>query len=83
MSLKKDKAKFILAEANIDEVNKQLRVNMFVTIVVIFVLAMNVIQFMQAKSFFYALLTALMLVMLFFISKARHILKIRKQQLTE
>lgn len=81
--MKKGRAKFVLAEASIDEVNKQIRVNWLVTVVVIIVLAMNVIQFMQAKSFFYAALTVLMLVLLFFITKARHILKIRKQQLTE
>lgn len=81
--MKKGKAKFVLAEANIDEVNKQLRVNMFVMAVVMFVLAMNIIQFMQAKSFFYAMLTAMMIFLLYFIAKARNILKIRKQQLTE
>ncbi len=81
--MKKGKAKFVLAEANIDEVNKQLRVNMLVMVVVMFVLAMNIIQFMQATSFFYAMLTAMMVILLYFIAKARNILKIRKQQLTE
>ncbi len=81
--MKKGKAKFVLAEANIDEVNKQLRVNMLVMVVVMFVLAMNIIQFMQAISFFYAMLTAMMVILLYFIAKARNILKIRKQQLTE
>ncbi len=79
--MKKGKAKFILAEASIDEVNKQLRVNLFVMIVVIVVLAMNVMQFMKQKSLFYAFLSVLMLFLLYFIAQARNILKSRKQQL--
>lgn len=81
--MKKEKAQFVLAEANLDEVNKQLKINMLVTAVIIFVLAMNIIQFMQDKRFFYALLTVLMLFLLFFITKARNILKSRKQELTQ
>lgn len=81
--MKKEKAQFVLAEANLDEVNKQLKINMLVTAVIIFVLAMNIIQFMQDKRFFYALLTMLMLFLLFFIAKARNILKSRKQELTQ
>ncbi len=81
--MKKEKAQFVLAEANLDEVNKQLKINMLVTAVIIFVLAMNIIQFMQDKRFFYALLTMLMLFLLFFVTKARNILKSRKQELTQ
>lgn len=81
--MKKEKAQFVLAEANLDEVNKQLKINMLVTAVIIFVLAMNIIQFMQDKRFFYALLTVLMLFLLFFIAKARNILKSRKQELSQ
>ena len=81
--MKKENAKFVLAEANLDEVNKQLKINMLVTAVVIFILAMNIIQFMQDKRFFYALLTVLMLFLLFFITKARNILKSRKQEMTQ
>ncbi len=81
--MKKENAKFVLAEANLDEVNKQLKINMLVTAVVIFILAMNIIQFMQDKRFFYALLTVLMLFLLFFIAKARNILKSRKQELSQ
>lgn len=79
--MRKNKAKFVLAEANIDEVNKQLRINLFVMVVVISVLAMNILQFMQQKSFFYAILTVLMLFLLFFLAKARNILKFRKEEL--
>ena len=81
--MKKEKAQFVLAEANLDEFNKQLKINMLVTAVIIFVLAMNIIQFMQDKRFFYALLTMLMLFLLFFVTKARNILKSRKQELTQ
>lgn len=81
--MNKQKTKFVLAEATINEVNKQLRVNLLVLVTLIFVLAMNVMQFMKAKSFFYALLTLLMIFLLFFIAKARSILQLRKQQLTQ
>lgn len=81
--MKKDKAKFVLAEASIDEVNKQLRINLLVMAVVIAILAMNVTQFLKHKTIFYAFLSVLMLLLLFFIAQARNILKSRKQQLTE
>ncbi|MGM8870868.1 hypothetical protein ACS8E3_04175 [Psychrobacter sp. 2Y5] len=81
--MKKGRAKFVLAEASLAEVNKQLKINWLVTAVVIAILAMNIIQFMQVKSFFYAALTALMIFLLFFITKARHILKLRKQELSQ
>ncbi|MES1963974.1 hypothetical protein M0N77_01340 [Psychrobacter sp. AH5] len=81
--MKKDKAKFVLAEASIDEVNKQLRINLLVMAVVIAILAMNVMQFLKHKTIFYAFLSVLMLLLLFFIAQARNILKSRKQQLTE
>lgn len=81
--MKKDKAKFVLAEASIDEVNKQLRINLLVMAVIIAILAMNVMQFLKHKTIFYAFLSVLMLLLLFFIAQARNILKSRKQQLTE
>lgn len=81
--MKKDKTKFVLAEASIDEVNKQLRINLLVMAVVIAILAMNVMQFLKHKTIFYAFLSVLMLLLLFFIAQARNILKSRKQQLTE
>jgi len=51
-TMKKSKSKFLLAEANIDETNKQLKINMFVIAVVIFLLGINTIHFFREKVFF-------------------------------
>lgn len=80
--MKKQKNKFVLAEATLTEVNKQLKLNMLVTGVVVFVLFMNIIKFMAEKTFFYAALAVIMIFLLFFIQKARRILMLRKQALT-
>jgi hypothetical protein len=80
--MKEPKARFVLAEATLAEVNKQLKLNMLVTAAVVFVLFMNIIKFMVEKSFFYAVLAVVMICLLFFIQKARRILMLRKQELT-
>lgn len=80
--MNKQKNKFVLAEATLTEVNKQLKLNMLVTGVVVFVLFMNIIKFMAEKTFFYAALAVIMIFLLFFIQKARRILMLRKQELT-
>ncbi|MGO2386734.1 hypothetical protein [Psychrobacter sp. AOP7-A1-24] len=80
--MKEPKAKFVLAEATLAEVNKQLKLNMLVMAVVVFILFMNIIKFMAEKSFFYAMFVVIMVVLLFFIQKARRILILRKQELT-
>lgn len=77
------KEKFVLAEANIVEINKQLKVNMFLIAVVIFLLGTNIMHFMRDKSLFYAILIGIMIFLLFFITKSRKILKVRKQELTK
>ena len=80
--MKEPKARFVLAEATLAEVNKQLKLNLLVTVAVVFVLFMNIIKFMAEKSFFYAVLAVIMICLLFFIQKARRILMLRKQELT-
>ena len=80
--MKEPKARFILAEATLAEVNKQLKLNMLVTVAVVFVLFMNIMKFMADKRFFYAVLALIMVCLLFFIQKARRILMLRKQALT-
>lgn len=80
--MKEPKAKFVLAEATLAEVNKQLKLNMLVTVAVVFVLFMNIMKFMADKRFFYAVLALVMVCLLFFIQKARRILMLRKQALT-
>ena len=80
--MKEPKARFILAEATLAEVNKQLKLNMLVTVAVVFVLFMNIMKFMADKRFFYAVLALIMVCLLFFIQKARRILMLRKQART-
>ena len=80
--MNKPKARFVLAEATLAEVNKQLKLNMLVMVAVVFVLFMNIMKFMAEKSFFYAALVIVMICLLFFIQKARRILTLRKQELT-
>ncbi len=81
--MKKQKNKFVLAESTLDEVNRQLKINLFVIVVVAVVLFMNVMTFMSDKRFFYGVLVVVMIVLLFFLSKARTILSLRKQELTQ
>ncbi|MBH0096742.1 hypothetical protein I6E61_10130 [Psychrobacter sp. NZS113] len=81
--MNKQNNKFVLATATLAEVNKQLKINMLVTVVVAFVLFMNMMKFMSERTFFYAALVVLMIFLLFFIRKARNILMIRKQELTQ
>ena len=80
--MKEPNTRFVLSEATLAEVNKQLKLNMLVTVAVTFVLFMNIIKFMAEKSFFYAALAVIMVCLLFFIQKARRILILRKQALT-
>ncbi len=80
--MKEPKARFVLAEATLAEVNKQLKLNMLVMVAVVFVLFMNIMKFMAEKSFLYAVLAIIMICLLFFIQKARGILILRKQALT-
>ncbi|GAF52612.1 hypothetical protein [Psychrobacter sp. JCM 18900] len=79
--MKEPKARFVLAEATLAEVNKQLKLNMLVMAAVVFVLFMNIMKFMADKGFFYAMLAVVMICLLFFIQKARRILTLRKQEL--
>lgn len=80
--MKKEKIKFVLADATLDEVNRQLKINMFVTVVIVCVLVINIVKFMAEKTFFYAALVVMMIFLLFFISKARSILMLRKKELS-
>ena len=81
--MKKKNKPFVLAEATLDDVNKQLRLNMLVMAAVVFVLFMNIMKYMAEKTFLYAALAVVMIFLLFFIQKARRILTSRKQELTQ
>lgn len=80
--MKKQKKRFVLAEATLDEVNKQLKINMFVIGLVVMLLALNIAHFMRDNSLFYSALIVIMIFLLFLIVKSRRILKVRKQELT-
>ncbi len=81
--MKKQKTKFVLAEASISDINKQLKINLFVIIVVISLLGLNALYFIEEKNIFSAVLIALMILLLFFMAKSRDILKLQAQQLDE
>ncbi|WP_201509067.1 hypothetical protein [Psychrobacter alimentarius] len=80
--MKKQKTKFVLAEATLEEVNKQLKINMFVIVLVALILFLNIANFMQNYSVFYGLLVVIMIFFLFIIIKSRQILEMRKKALT-
>ncbi|WP_201625224.1 hypothetical protein [Psychrobacter immobilis] len=76
------KQKFVLAEASLDEINKQLKINMFTIVMLILVLFMNIAQFMRDYSLLYGALIAIMAFFLFVMAKSRTLLTMRKQELT-
>lgn len=80
--MKKQKTKFVLAEATLEEVNKQLKINMFIIVLVALILLLNIANFMQSYSLFYGLLVVIMIFFLFIIIKSRQILEMRKKALT-
>ena len=80
--MKKQKSKFVLAEASVNDINKQLKINLFVIVVVIFLLGINTLYFSREKSIFSAVLIIVMIILLFLIAKSRDILKLKKQELS-
>ncbi|MGM8884777.1 hypothetical protein ACS8FD_02425 [Psychrobacter sp. 1U2] len=80
--MKKQKKRFVLAEASLNEVNKQLNVNMFVIGVLVIMLFLDLAHFIKEYSVFYGVLVAIMIVLLFFTLKSRKLLKLRKQELS-
>ena len=80
--MKKQKTKCVLAEATLEEVNKQLKINMFVIVLVALILLLNIANCMQSYSLFYGLLVVVMICFLFIIIKSRQILEMRKKALT-
>ncbi|MBB3107083.1 F0F1-type ATP synthase assembly protein I [Psychrobacter luti] len=77
------KQKFVLAEASLDEINKQLKINMFTIVMLILVLFLNIAQFMRDYSLLYGALIAIMAFFLFVMAKSRTLLTMRKQELTK
>lgn len=81
--MNKQKKGFVLAEATLAEINKQLKINLFTIVVLIVMLVLNTAQFMQDYSVLYGALIAVMAFFLFIMAKSRTMLMMRKQQLTK
>ena len=81
--MNKQKQKFVLAEASLDDVNKQLKINMFTIVMLVLVLFMNIAQFMRDYSLLYGALMAIMAFFLFVMAKSRTLLMMRKQELSK
>lgn len=79
--MKTQKRKFVLAEASVDEINKQLKINTFVVVMLIGMLILNATQFMRDYSLLYGALIAVMLFLLFIMAKSRTLLTLQKQAL--
>jgi len=81
--MKKQRKRFVLAEARLKEIDKQLNINMFVIGVLVIILCLDLMHFIKEYSVFYGVLVAVMIVLLFFTLKSRRLLKLRKQQLSQ
>lgn len=81
--MNKQKKGFVLAEATLDEINKQLKINLFTIVMLIVMLVLNTAQFMKDYSVLYGALIAVMAFFLFIMAKSRTMLMMRKQQLTK
>ncbi|AAZ19569.1 hypothetical protein Psyc_1721 [Psychrobacter arcticus 273-4] len=81
--MKKQKKRFVLAEASLDEINKQLKINTFAIVILIGMLMLNATQFMRDYSLLYGALIAIMVFLLFIMAKSRTLLTVRKQSLIQ
>lgn len=81
--MNRQKKGFVLAEATLDEINKQLKINLLVIVMLIIMLVLNIAQFMKDYSFLYGVLVAIMAFFLFIMAKSRTMLTLRKQALTK
>ena len=81
--MNKQKKGFVLAEATLAEINKQLKINLFTIVVLIVMLVLNTAQFMKEYSLLYGVLIAVMAFFLFIMAKCCTMLMMRKQQLTK
>ena len=81
--MNKQKQKFVLAEASLDDVNKQLKINIFTIVMLVLVIFMNIAQFIRDYSLLYGALIAIMAFFLFVMAKSRTLLMMRKQELSK
>ena len=82
-NMKKQKQKFVLAEASLEDINKQLKINIFTIVILVLMLVMNIAQFMRDYSLLYGALVAIMAFFLFVMAKSRTLLMMRKQELSK
>lgn len=79
--MREQKKKFVLADASLNEVNKQLKINLFSIFILGLLLALNLLYFFKEKNFFSAVLILLVIFFLYFMTKSRDILKLKQQEL--
>ena len=79
--MKNQRKRFVLAEASLDEINKQLKINTFTIVILIGMLMLNTTQFMRDYSLLYGALIAIMAFFLFVMAKSRTLLTVQKQAL--
>ncbi|MGO1513222.1 MAG: hypothetical protein ACTIKO_00650, partial [Psychrobacter sp.] len=79
--MRQKKRKFVLAEATLEEINKQLKINVLAIIMLVLMLVLNTTQFMKDYSLLYGTLIVIMAFFLFVMIKSRTLLNMRKQEL--
>ncbi|MDN6275329.1 hypothetical protein [Psychrobacter sp.] len=81
--MRQKKRKFVLAEATLEEINKQLKINVLAIIMLVLMLVLNTTQFMKDYSLLYGTLIVIMAFFLFVMIKSRTLLNMRKQELAK
>ena len=72
--MNKQKKGFMLAEATLADINKQLKINMFTIVMLVVMLVLNGAQFIKDYSLLYGALIAVMAFFLFIMAKSRTML---------
>lgn len=81
--MSKQKKGFVLAEATLADINKQLKINMFTIVVLVVMLVLNGAQFIKDYSLLYGVLVVIMAFFLFIMAKSRTMLMMRKEALSK
>lgn len=81
--MSKQKKGFVLAEATLADINKQLKINMFTIVMLVVMLVLNGAQFIKDYSLLYGALVVIMAFFLFIMAKSRTMLMMRKEALSK
>lgn len=81
--MSKQKKGFMLAEATLTDINKQLKINMFTIVMLVVMLVLNGAQFIKDYSLLYGALVVIMAFFLFVMAKSRTMLMMRKEALSK